>query len=111
MPWATRVSFFEANGTDLPDALSAVLAGVTAKAAILLTNGFAQAAATSTYLAATPSQNTPSAAPRRGRDLGAIALAGAHPIRDFGCSAVTYEGRSAVSAGVLIEIASALQKP
>ena len=43
---------FEASGTNFPDALSAVPAAVALHGAIVLTNGSAQAAATSTYLAA-----------------------------------------------------------
>lgn len=45
---------FEATGLNFPDALAGVPAAISAKGAILLTNGASQATATSAYLAAHP---------------------------------------------------------
>jgi hypothetical protein len=68
---------FEASGSDFPDALSAVPAAVTQHGAILLTNGSAQASATSTYLAAHATTRYAVGGPAAWADPSAIALAGA----------------------------------
>ncbi len=68
---------FEASGTNFPDALSAVPAAVALHGAILLTDGSAQAAATSTYLAAHATNRYAVGGPAAYADPSAIGIAGA----------------------------------
>ncbi len=68
---------FEASGTNFPDALSAVPAAVAMHGAILLTNGAAQAAATSAYLAAHATSRYAVGGPAAFADPSAIGIAGA----------------------------------
>jgi hypothetical protein len=68
---------FEASGADFPDALSAVPAAIQQHAAILLTNGSAQAAPTSAYLTAHATTRYSIGGPAAWADPSAIALAGA----------------------------------
>ena len=68
---------FEASGADFPDALSAVPAAIKEHAAILLTNGAAQAQATSAYLSAHATTRYSVGGPAAWADPSAIALAGA----------------------------------
>jgi putative cell wall-binding protein len=68
---------FEASGAGFPDALSAVPAAIKQHAAILLTNGSAQAPATATYLTAHATARYAVGGPAAWADPSAIALAGA----------------------------------
>ena len=68
---------FEASGADFPDALSAVPAAIKQHAAILLTNGSAQATATATYLTTHATARYSVGGPAAWADPSAIALAGA----------------------------------
>jgi putative cell wall-binding protein len=68
---------FEASGTNFPDALSAVPAAVALHGAILLTNGAAQAAATSAYLTARATSRYAVGGPAAFADPSAIGIAGA----------------------------------
>ncbi|HEY3926691.1 MAG TPA: cell wall-binding repeat-containing protein [Acidothermaceae bacterium] len=68
---------FEASGADFPDALSAVPAAIKEHAAILLTNGSAQAQSTSAYLTAHATTRYSVGGPAAWADPSAIALAGA----------------------------------
>jgi hypothetical protein len=68
---------FEASGTNFPDALSAVPAAIAQRAAILLTNGSAQASATSAYLTAHATTRFAVGGPAAWADPAAIAIAGA----------------------------------
>ena len=68
---------FEASGANFPDALSAVPAAIAQHAAILLTNGSAQATATSAYLTAHATTRYAVGGAAAWADPTAIALAGA----------------------------------
>jgi len=68
---------FEASGTNFPDALSAVPAAVATHGAILLTDGAAQAAATSAYLTAHATSRYAVGGPAAYADPSAIGIAGA----------------------------------
>ena len=68
---------FEASGINFPDALSAVPAAVATHGAILLTNGGAQAAATSAYLTAHATSRYAVGGPAAYADPSAIGIAGA----------------------------------
>ncbi|HEX7105874.1 MAG TPA: cell wall-binding repeat-containing protein [Acidothermaceae bacterium] len=68
---------FEASGTNFPDALSAVPAAIAQHAAILLTNGSAQASATAQYLTAHASARYAVGGPAAWADPTAIGIAGA----------------------------------
>jgi putative cell wall-binding protein len=68
---------FEASGTNFPDALSAVPAAIQQHAAILLTDGSAQAPATSAYLTAHAPTRYAIGGDAAWADPSAIALAGA----------------------------------
>ena len=68
---------FEASGTNFPDALSAVPAAVAMHGAILLTNGAAQVAATSTYVTAHATSRYAVGGPAAYADPSAIGIAGA----------------------------------
>jgi hypothetical protein len=70
--WGTPSTVFEATGLSFYDALSAVPAAIKQHAAILLTNGSSQDAATATYLAAHPSDT-------RYTVGGSLAAGGADP--------------------------------
>jgi hypothetical protein len=68
---------FEASGTNFPDALSAVPAAVATRGTILLTDGAAQAAATSAYLTAHATRRSAVGGPAAFADPAAIGIAGA----------------------------------
>jgi putative cell wall-binding protein len=68
---------FEASGINFPDALSAVPAAVATHGAILLTDGAAQAAATSAYLTAHATSRYAVGGPAAYADPSAIGIAGA----------------------------------
>jgi hypothetical protein len=70
-------TFFEASGTNFPDALSAVPAAVALHGAILLTNGAAQVPATAAYLAAHATTRYAVGGPAAFADPSAIGIAGA----------------------------------
>lgn len=69
-------TFFEASGTNFPDALSAVPAAIASHAAILLTNGPAQTPATLAYLNAHAATRYAVGGPAVAADPSAIAIAG-----------------------------------
>jgi putative cell wall-binding protein len=68
---------FEASGVNFPDALSAVPAAVAAHGAILLTNGSASVAVTTSYLAAHATTRYAIGGPAAYADPSAIGIAGA----------------------------------
>jgi len=68
---------FEASGTNFPDALSAVPAAVATHGVILLTDGSAEASATSAYLTAHATSRYAVGGPAALADPSAIAIAGA----------------------------------
>ncbi|HET9187426.1 MAG TPA: cell wall-binding repeat-containing protein, partial [Acidothermaceae bacterium] len=68
---------FEADGTNFPDALSAGSAAAQQGAAVLLTSGGAQSAATAGYLSAHPSVRYAVGGPAAKADPGATPLVGA----------------------------------
>jgi len=69
-------TFFEASGTNFPDALSAVPAAIATHGAILLTNGPAQTPATTEYLSAHATIRYAVGGPATKADPSAIAIAG-----------------------------------
>ena len=95
---------FEASGADFPDALSAVPAAIKEHGAILLTNGAAQAQATSAYLSAHATTRYSVGGPAAWADPSAIALAG--PTRQYDTSAAVALAFFPNATG--IDLASAL---